>query len=71
LSDTVVLVSLPAPQDTTQAHPPHQARHRAAGDGDALPAELPPDLAHAIDAEVGRVHPPDLIAEGGIAPAPG
>lgn len=43
-----------------QAHRPHQPRHRAAGDRDPLARELPPDLAHPVDAEVGRVHAPDL-----------
>ena len=45
-----------------QAHGPHQARHRAAGDPDPLPGELPPDLAHAVDAEVRLEHAPDLDA---------
>ena len=35
-----------------KAHGPHQARHRAAGDIEALALQLPPDLANAVDAEV-------------------
>jgi hypothetical protein len=55
----------------TQAHPPHQALHRTAGHRDALPAELPPDLAGAVDPEVGRVHSPDLLHEHLVLPSPG
>jgi hypothetical protein len=34
-----------------QAHLPHQARHRAAGHIVTLAQQLPPDLAHAVDAK--------------------
>jgi hypothetical protein len=52
-----------AADGATQTHLPHQAFHRAAGHRDAFPAELPPDLAGAVDLEVGRMHPPDLLHE--------
>src|SRR5437868_1980523 len=51
-------------------HPPHQARHGAAGDRDPFTVELPPDLADAIDAEVLLVHPSDLDIQSGIALKP-
>lgn len=35
-----------------KAHFPHQSGDGASGDVEAFPLELPPDLAHAIDAEV-------------------
>ena len=41
-----------APDRPPKAHVPHQPGHRTARDGEALPPQLPPDLAHAIDAEV-------------------
>jgi hypothetical protein len=50
-----------------QAHGSHQARHGAAGDCDPLSAELPPDLAHAIDPEVLLEHAPDLGFQGLVA----
>jgi hypothetical protein len=43
-----------------QAHAPHQSLHGASGDILALAAQLPPDLAHAVDVEVLREDTPDL-----------
>src|ERR1700751_6353627 len=59
-----------APHDALQAHRPHQTRHGAAGDRNPFPAELSPDLADAIDAEVFGVHAPDLGLQGGITLGP-
>jgi hypothetical protein len=50
-----------AADGAAQAHLPHQAFHRATGHHDACPAELPPDLAGAVDPEVGRMDPSDLL----------
>jgi hypothetical protein len=58
---------LPAPHRPLQTHGSHQARHRAAGDPDPLPAELPPDLPDAVDAEVLLEHAPDLDHEHRVA----
>src|SRR3954447_23443018 len=60
-----------APHGPLQAHGPHQARHRAAGDPDSLPAELAPDLADAVDAEVLREDAPDLDGQGRVASGSG
>ena len=60
-----------AAHDALQAHLPHQPRDRAAGDRDPLAAELPPDLAHAIDPEVLLEHAADFGLRVGIAPRPG
>src|ERR1700722_8213529 len=43
-----------------QAHAPHQSLHGASCDILALAAQLPPDLAHAVDVEVLREDTPDL-----------
>ena len=43
-----------------KAHVPHQPGDRAARDAEALPPQLPPDLAHAIDAEVLLEYAADL-----------
>ena len=51
----------PAADDAFQAHRPHQAGHRAAGDVKTVALQLPPDLANAVDAEVGFEHASDLI----------
>ena len=48
--------------DATQAHLAHQTCHGAAGDRDALAAELPPHLAHAIDSKVCLEEAADLGA---------
>ena len=66
LSLIVVRTGLPR-IDTLQAHRSHQPLDGAAGHRDALPVELPPDLAHAVDAEVLREHALDL---GFRAPRP-
>src|SRR5271165_2278623 len=50
-----------------QAHLPHQPGDRAARRVHPLPAELPPDLADAIDLEVLVPDPPDFLAQDGIA----
>src|SRR6185437_11745926 len=39
-----------APDRPPKAHIPHQPGDRAASDAEAFPPQLPPDLAHAIDA---------------------
>ena len=49
-----------APNSTRQAHLPHQAFDRAAGNSNAFAVQLPPDLGCAIDAEVILPDPPDL-----------
>ena len=41
-----------APDDALKAHALHQPRNRAAGDVEAFPPQLLPDLAHAIDPPV-------------------
>ena len=53
-----------------KAHVPHQPGDRAARDREAFPPQLPPDLAHAIDAEVLIEHPPDLDFKIRVAPDP-
>ena len=62
--------NLSAPHDAPQPHDAHQPRHRAAGDVDALAAELPPHLAHAVDTEVRLEHAADLNHQYGIALGP-
>jgi hypothetical protein len=52
-----------AADDPSQTHVPHQSRHRATGNIEALAFELPPDLAHAIDAEVLIEDAPDLALQ--------
>jgi hypothetical protein len=42
------------------AQAPHQSLHGASGDVLALAAQLPPDLAQAVDVEVLREDTPDL-----------
>jgi hypothetical protein len=46
-----------------KAHLLHQPGDRAAGNVEALPLQLPPDLAHAVDAEVLLEHAPHLDLE--------
>ena len=41
-----------ATDDPLKPHRPHQPGRGATGDIEALPLQLPPDLAHAIDPEV-------------------
>ena len=55
-----------AADDALKADRPHQARHGAAGDLEALPPQLPPDLAHAIDLEVLGEDAADLGLQGRI-----
>src|SRR5215510_3668128 len=45
----------------------HQSFDGTAGDGDALPAELSPDLACAVDLEVIIIHAPDFTRNLSIA----
>src|SRR5262245_27007864 len=45
----------------------HQSFDGTAGDGDAIPSELPPNLAGAVDLEVIIVHAPDFTRNLGIA----
>src|SRR5438874_2518964 len=59
---------LAASHCTFQAHLPHQPGHSAACGANALAAELPPHLAHAVDAEVCLEHPPDLGGQHQVAP---
>src|SRR5215204_2636137 len=56
--------------DPLQPERAHQALDRAAGDADALPAELSGDLAGAVDLEVLPPDAADLWRELGIAPDP-
>ncbi len=53
-----------------QPYRPHQPSDRAAGDIEALPLQLPPDLADTIDPEVGLEHAPHLDCERSITPRP-
>src|SRR6516165_4391826 len=41
-----------AADNPSQTHVPHQSRHRATGNIDALALELSPDLAHAINHDI-------------------
>ena len=56
-----------APDDAFDPHLLHQLGDGAARDLDAFAAHLPPDLAHAVDPEVGVEHAPDLGPQFGIA----
>jgi hypothetical protein len=49
-----------------EAHLPHQPGDRAARDLNSFALHLAPDLADAIDAEVRREDPADLLAEFGV-----
>ncbi len=55
-----------APDRALQAHLPHQARHRAAGNREALAPQLPPQLRHAVDTEVLLEHAPHRDRQFGI-----
>ena len=59
-----------APDHTCQAHCPHQPGNGTAGNVEPLAPQLPPDLTHTVDAEVGLEHAPHLDPEHGIAPRP-
>ena len=54
-----------------QTHVPHQSRHRATGNIEALALELSPDLAHAIDPEILIEDAPNLDLQRGILPGAG
>jgi len=57
-----------AADDALDAHVRHQPCHRATRDTEeALPDELPPDLADAMDPPVLFENPPDLGPRGLIA----
>ena len=60
-----------APDRPPKAHIPHQPGDRAASGAEAFPPQLPPDLAHAIDAEVLLEHAPDLDLQIGVSADPG
>src|SRR5215213_4679606 len=60
-----------AANHTLQAHLPHQPGDRAARNIDPLALQLAPDLAHAIDPEVRRTDPADLLAEFSVPAFPG
>src|SRR6185437_4904278 len=53
-----------------QAKGSHQPCHRAASNIVAFALQLPPDLAHAVDAEVLLEHPPNLRLQGVIPSRP-
>jgi hypothetical protein len=55
-----------AADDPLQTHVPHQSRHCATGNIEAFTLELPPDLAHAVDAEVLIEDAPDLDLQRSI-----
>ncbi len=59
-----------APDRPLKAHVPHQPGDRAARGAEALPPQLTPDLAHAIDAEVLLEHAPDLDLQIRVAADP-
>src|SRR5690606_2235732 len=56
-----------AAHDAFDADHAHEALDRAAGDLDALAAELLVDLASAVDLVVGHVHAQDLALEPLVA----
>jgi hypothetical protein len=56
-----------AADNALNIHVLHQPRDRAAGDIEALAAQLVPDLAHAVDAPVLFEDTADLGAQGFIA----
>ena len=60
-----------ATNDALQPHHPHKPSDSAAGDVEALPLQLPPDLAHAIDLEVLIEHPAYLDLQADIAAGAG
>ena len=53
-----------AADGAAQAHPPHQALHRAARHRGAFSSELPPDLAGAAGPGVGRMRTRRISAMG-------
>lgn len=59
-----------SPHDALQSNRLHQPRDGAPGHRDSIPAELPPDLAHALDVEVCLEHALDLDHQRSVAPGP-
>ncbi len=59
-----------AADHASQAHQPHQAGDDAAGDVEPFAPQLPPDLAHALDAEVLLEHAAHLQAKRIVTPSP-
>ena len=57
-----------AANNPLNAHALHQPCHRASGNIEAFSAQLPPDLAHAVDAPVLLEHAQDLWPQG-LVPA--
>src|ERR1700730_17448300 len=55
-----------AADDPLQTHVPHQSRHCATGNIEAFTLELPPDLAHAVAAEVVIADAPSIDLERSI-----
>ena len=53
-----------------ETHHPHQASDGAAGNIEAFPLHLPPDLAHAVNPEVLPEHAIDLRLQNGIPLCP-
>ena len=69
LSLTVVRTGLPRIRPF-KAHLAHQPGHRAARGTDAFALQLPPDLAHTVDAEILLEHSPDLALQSSITLGP-
>jgi hypothetical protein len=61
----------PASNHSLQAHPAHKSLDRTARSHDALPPQLPPDLAGAVDLQISLVNALDLANQFGIATAAG
>jgi len=59
-----------ATNDTFQPHLLHQPSDGAARDIEPFPAHLVPDLAYAIDLEIGNEHALDLRAKFAVTPGP-
>jgi hypothetical protein len=55
-----------AKNDTLKSHHPHQVCNGAAGDIEAFPPQLPPDLTNAINPKVLIEHAIDLRLQNGI-----
>jgi len=60
-----------AAHDPGDAQLTHEPLDRAAGDADALAAQLPPDLAGAVDLVVVVEDPLDLTLKLEVTPASG
>ncbi len=59
-----------APDRSPKAHVPHQSGDRAASRVEALPPQLAPDLANAVDAEILLEYALDLDPQIGVAADP-